>query len=275
MIRLIVNADDCGMSLAIDEGIFRAAADGIVRSTSLVANGRTFMPAARRLRAAGIGVGVHLALCGGFMPVSRPEDVPTLLERRRLRRSWTAFVRDSFAGRVCLDEVERELDAQVLRATAAGLPIDHLDGHQHLHVLPGVLQRVVAVGERHGIRAMRLPAEAMGESASLSREVKRSLISALSMGARHQLPGWMRTPGSFHGVAGGGMLDRAALLQLLSGLGEGTHEIGCHPGARDDRVPEDPSWRYAWVRELAALTDPDVRAMVQQRGIELIRFSDL
>ena len=73
-IRLVVNADDFGMSPAISRGILRAHHEGIVTSTSLLGN-TPDLPQARAMlaEAPALGVGVHLALCGG-RPVAPPDS---------------------------------------------------------------------------------------------------------------------------------------------------------------------------------------------------------
>jgi len=273
-IRLIVNADDLGLSAAIDEGIFQAAAQGLGTSVSVLPGGPDFARAAARLarlpRAP--GAGVHLALSGGLRPVSPPDQVRTLLVDGRMRSDWKTFVRDFWAGRIRSEEIARELSAQAERAFAAGLTLDHVDGHQHLHVLPGVLPHVLRLCERFCVGAMRVPAETF---AGAGRELERGLLATLSRGARRRLPAWMKTPDEFHGLVVGGALDLPALLGILERLGPGTHELACHPGARDESVPEDPAWRYRWTAELGALTSPEARERVERRGISLIRFSEL
>jgi predicted glycoside hydrolase/deacetylase ChbG (UPF0249 family) len=272
--RLIVNADDLGLSAGIDDGILRAAKKGIVRSVSLLAGGPTFDRAVRELEGTDLGVGVHLALSGGLRPVSPPREVGSLLEQGRFSRSWSTFLRRLMSRQVCLDEVERELEAQVRRVENAGVAIDHVDGHQHLHVFPLVLERVLRVCERHAIWAMRLPVERPAMEVS-ARELKRGVLSSLARGARRVMPGWMRTPDGFFGLRDGGRLDSGALRILIGELGDGIFELGCHPGARQESVSVDPSWRSAWTTELAALTDRGIQEALEAREVSLVRFSDL
>ncbi len=273
-VRLVINADDLGLAPFIDEGILEAARLGVVRSASLLASGPSSEAAAGAAKAQGLGLGVHLALSGGLPPTAPADRVPSLLEGGRLVPSWTRFVQRFLAGQVRLEEVELELSAQVERVLGFGVTIDHVDGHQHLHVFPGVLDRVLRVCERHRIWAMRLPAEPAGH-ADAAGELKRAAVSVFARGARARLPGWMRVPDTFSGVAQSGRLDEASVLAWLARLSPGTHELGCHPGKGSGVVPADPGWRAAWSQELAALTSPRLRAEVDRRGFGLIRFSAL
>lgn len=273
-VRLIFNADDLGLAPFIDEGILEAGRSGLVRSASLLAAGPTAESAAAAASAQGLGLGVHLALSGGLPPTAPADRVPSLLEGGRLVSSWTRFVQRFLAGQVRLDEVELELSAQVERVQDFGVTVDHVDGHQHLHVFPGVLDRVLRVCERHRIWAMRVPAEPAGH-ADPAGELKRAAVSVFARGARSRLPGWMRVPDTFTGVAQSGRLDEASMLRWLARLPFGTHELGCHPGKGSGVVPADPGWRAAWSEELAALTSPRLRAEVERRGFGVVRFSEL
>ena len=78
MKRLIVNADDFGWTEGVNRGILEAHRNGIVTSTTVLANGAAFdaaMGLARReLR---LGVGVHLNLSDGA-PILPRWEVPSL-----------------------------------------------------------------------------------------------------------------------------------------------------------------------------------------------------
>ena len=159
-IRLVVNADDFGMSAAISRGILRAHRDGIVTSTSLLGNAPD-LPGARAMlsEAPNLGVGVHLALCGGS-PVAPADNVRSLLAPDGA--FWPRgqdFITAWMKGRVLPSEVERELEAQVARVRDAGISIDHLDTHHHLGFLPVVGGAMEAVARRHGIAGLRSAVE--------------------------------------------------------------------------------------------------------------------
>ena len=97
MKQLIVNADDFGLTLGVSKGIVDAHKEGIVSSTTLMANGAAFGTAVSiSRRTPGLGIGVHLNLTTG-KPVSPARSIPTLVDRdgrlhlnpgRLLRRSW-------------------------------------------------------------------------------------------------------------------------------------------------------------------------------------------
>jgi predicted glycoside hydrolase/deacetylase ChbG (UPF0249 family) len=272
--RLIVNADDLGLHPALDAGILRAHREGIVTSATLLATGPTAGEAVRRAKAQGLAVGVHLALSTRLAPAAPAHEVPSVAPGGRLRGNWAHFARAWLTGRVRREEVDRELSAQVRRARELGAEVDHLDGHQHLHVLPGVRPLVEALARREGL-PVRWP-DALPRVSWLRTPgpaLKTALLTVLARTAPQASGGVRRV--SAGGVFEAGRLTEAALLELVDALPEGDFELGCHPGEGVPHVPEDPAWTYGWQSELAALTSPRVRERLRERGVALINYGQL
>src|SRR5207244_1596197 len=137
--RLVVNADDFGLSDGVNRAISEAHAAGTVSSASLLVNAPGFADAVRRARAApALGVGLHFNLTMGA-PVSPATAVPSLSDRRTGRFwSLSRLIARALSGRVDGAEVALECAAQIARAKSSGVRLTHLDGHQHTHVLPGI-----------------------------------------------------------------------------------------------------------------------------------------
>jgi len=269
-IRLVVNADDFGMSPSISRGIVRAHRDGIVTSTSLLGNCGD-LDAARALLAEAptLGVGVHLALVGGS-PVTDPARVPSLVGPNGAFLSRGAeFIAAWTKRHIVADDVEREFDAQVARVRDAGIAIDHLDTHHHLGFLPVVGRSVEAVAKRHGISAIRSEIETPTLSwvTDPRRGLKAGVLTGLNWLTRRQL-GARRHSAQSWGYVESGRLDEIRVLEIIGRLGPGTHELICHPG--EEKTPI-----YDYPGELAALTSPKVRRALGQRNITLSRWGDL
>ncbi len=272
--RLIVNADDLGLHPALDAGILRAHREGIVTSATVLVMGPSAAEAVARAREQGLALGVHLALSTALAPAAPPAEVPTVAPGGRLRASWAEFARGWLTGRVRRSEVERELGAQLTRARALGAEVDHLDAHQHLHLLPGIRPLVEALARREGLAVRwpdRLPRPAWLRAPGPA--VKTLLLSLLARTAPRPGSGVRRV--SAGGVFEAGRLDEATLLALLDTLPEGDFEVGCHPGEGRPHVPEDPAWTYGWQAELEALTSPRVKARLRERGITLATYASL
>jgi predicted glycoside hydrolase/deacetylase ChbG (UPF0249 family) len=272
--RLIVNADDLGLHPSLDAGILRAHREGIVTSATLLVMGTSAPEAVSRAKAQGLALGVHLALSTQLACAAPAAEVPSVAPGGRLRASWADFARAWLTGRVRRVEVERELEAQLARARELGAEVDHLDAHQHLHLLPGIRPLVEALAQSEGLPVRwpdRLPSPSWRRAPGPA--LKTLILTVLARTAPRPLPGVRRV--SAGGVFEAGRLDEPTLLALLDSLPEGDFEVGCHPGEGTPHVPEDPAWTYGWQAELEALTSPRVKARLQERGIHLATYGSL
>ncbi|HEX6998271.1 MAG TPA: ChbG/HpnK family deacetylase [Gammaproteobacteria bacterium] len=275
-LRLIVHADDFGLSEAVDDGIVEAHDRGIVTSTSVMANGPAFAHAVALARARpALDVGLHLTLTE-LEPLTR--DSPALAgAANRLPPHAVQFAARYLRGRIPLADVRRELEAQIRTALDAGLAVSHLDGHQHVHVLPGVARVVVELARAYGIRAVRCPAERVRLFMLRGGARVRRIAEQLAVGAAAVLSPLqeLKRVDAFVGFFHGGRLTEENLTALLAALPNGgTVELMCHPG-RDDPGSAFNAWGYRWSAETAALTSPSVRGLLERRGIELISYRDV
>ncbi|MBN8472527.1 ChbG/HpnK family deacetylase [Corallococcus exiguus] len=272
--RLIVNADDLGLHPSLDAGILKAHREGIVTSATLLAMGPCAAEAVGLAKAQGLAVGVHLALSTRLSCAAPAEAVRTVAPGGRLRGNWAEFAKAWVTGRVRREELERELSAQLFRARELGAKVDHLDGHQHLHLLPGVRSVVEGIAAREGL-PLRWP-DALPRASWLRAPgpaLKTTVLAVLARTAPRARMGVRRV--SAGGVFEAGRLDESALLAVLDSLPAGDFELGCHPGEGAPHVPEDPAWTYGWEAELAALTSPRVKAKLVERGITLANYGAL
>lgn len=269
MIRLIVNADDLGSGALRDRGIFAAFTRGIVSSASLLANGPTFATATAKAIACGLPVGVHLNLSEG-RPLSGP--IPGLTGadgsfpgKRALREILPSATFDG-------DAVHRELLAQIGRLRDAGLEPDHLDTHQHCLLFPALTAILADVAAVTGIRALRLPcpAEAAADDPESDLGGELSLYRRLAPAARETLQrAGLWTPDGLWGMPLLNRLDEGRLATTLAALPPGDWELMTHPGYRD---PADPFGGTERETELAALSAPVIRRLVDERSIVLTSF---
>ena len=268
---LIVNGDDFGLTPGVCEGILRAGEAGVLTSTTVLAVAPAFSGSAAALRDSGLGAGCHLALVGEDPLLLSAAEVPTLVDRHgRPPASWRKFLARAVRGAVDPADVRRELGAQVDACRSAGLDLDHLDTHQHLHLWPSVAEVVVDLAVTTGIRALRMPS-ARGRS---PRAVGvRSLATRLA--ARAQATG-VRTTDAYAGLDGAGHLGTPGLLAAIEQVaadGVLSAEIGVHPGVAVDPDRVRYRWGYDWAGELDALCAPEVRSAAAR--FRLGTFADL
>ena len=287
MKRLVVNADDFGLTESTNRGILEAHRRGIVTSTTLLANGAAFDSAVALARESPeLGVGVHLNLTDG-RPVSDATTVPTLVDSRgQFFAGPVELARRMLAGKLSAAEVERELGAQIEKVQRAGIAVTHLDGHKHVHALPGIFPIVVRLTRRYGVGRIRPAVErALGLAGLLRRHagaapmivkqyVQARALTLLVMDWRDRLQqNGIASPMYLYGITQTGFLDAAELETILWNLPEGTSELICHPGYADGALRETGTRLVAQrERELEALTRSETRKLIAALGIQLIDY---
>lgn len=287
MKKLILNADDFGMTRGVNEGIVRAHREGILTSTTLMANGEAFDDAVERARAnPELGVGCHLVLVGGKCVAPR-ESVSSLVDADgTLPDSLALFVARISSGMIRREEIERELRAQIAKIRAAGIEPTHLDTHKHTHAHPRVMEVLGQVAKECGIMRVRKPIEDLHDSWETSKAGGQGIsLQILAAGAVRAIAPQFTTiskkygllsPDYFLGLATTGRLGPALLRGIIGTVGEGTTEIMLHPGICDADLARSGS-RLQKHREdeMRGLLDPGVRSAITERGIRLISYREL
>lgn len=275
MRSLIVTADDVGLHAGMTAGALKAHDEGIVTAVSVSANGSAFEEAIDLLKdRPRLDVGIHLTLVGE-RPISRPERVRTLMDGKNgtLLPDFRMFTRRYLLAGIAPGEVEEELRRQVERLAGTGLPIVHINSHQHLHVLPKIFETVLRIAEEHRIPYVRIPNEPAVRRPS-PRALQISILNGIGKTARRRLEddeGAISTTDQTVGVLDAGNLNPMKLLQILGDV-EGLAELVCHPGLDDKALAAAYDWGYGWERETAALCDPKVRETLEGKEIELTSF---
>jgi predicted glycoside hydrolase/deacetylase ChbG (UPF0249 family) len=242
---LIVTADDVGLDRGMTEGAIRAHREGIVTACSVVASGAAFDDAVARLRdVPSLEVGVHLALV---------EE--RSLTGLRMPRKYTTFAPLYLARLLSIDAIERELSAQIERVLASGLRVTHLNGHQHLHLLPRIFRVVARLAREHSIPYVRI----VDDRGGTTRSASMSVLSALGRRARDTA---FTNDGTIGAAIAGHLEDVTPLLDHVDGV----TELVTHPGVG---VLGYARWGYEWDRETRALCAPGLREEIARRGIEL------
>jgi chitin disaccharide deacetylase len=279
-IRLVVNADDFGISAPINEGIVLAHRAGIVTAASLMAVGRAFEQAVQSCRAVpALDVGVHLTLVAERPLLACRSSLAG--DDGRFPESAGAFLRLWLKGSIRRIDVQAEWSAQIERVLDHGIRVTHLDSHQHVHILPGLADLGLNLAARYNIPFVRVPVEDLRGSRWPSLHGMNRMFGAAALRASWALARLTGAKAStyrplrFLGFQDGGRLDDLRLRRLLCSLRPGrAYELMCHPGL----TPDDPDvkrWHYGHAKELQTLTNPSIRSEIAARGIQLCNFKDL
>jgi predicted glycoside hydrolase/deacetylase ChbG (UPF0249 family) len=248
--RLIINADDFGLTSGVNRAISELHQANSLTSATLMATGPAFEDAVAIARShPRLGVGCHIVLTDGS-PVSRPDTIPTLIgaDGKNFRPSLLDFVVALLRGNIRSEEIEREALAQIQKLQRAGIQVTHIDTHKHTHLFPAVSRPLLAILERTGISSIRNPFEpAFAQHlahAGIKRRLQLTLLNRLrpAFVQLNQLraANILTTDGTV-GVSATGNLASNTLSEILSALPpSGTFELVCHPGYNDadlDRIP--------------------------------------
>ena len=275
MKRLVVTADDFGLSLEVNEAVEQAHREGILTAASLMVSGPAAADAlARARRLPSLRVGLHLVMVEAW-PTLPPADLPDLVGADGLIRSDM--------GRLGLDlalkasarrQLAAEIEAQFEAYRATGLALDHVNAHKHFHVHPLIAGLVLAAGLRHGMRAIRVPRETRAvlraaEPGANPRAALDSAPWAALLAVRARQAGLL-IPDRTLGLAWSGAMTPARVAGLLAHLPDGLTELYTHPATAGGFPGEAPGYAYAAERD--ALIAPATLAAAA--GLPRGGFSD-
>jgi predicted glycoside hydrolase/deacetylase ChbG (UPF0249 family) len=239
--RLIVNADDFGLTAGVNRAILELHQAGVLTSTTLMARaGATSEAIELALAHPSLGVGCHIVLVDG-KPVLPPQSVSSLIDTGtgRLHTKLGPFLQRLFTGRIRDSEIEAEASAQIALLQSRGLRLTHIDTHKHTHMFPAVLRPVLRAAKKAGIHCVRNPFEPewaihATPRASWLRSLEVVALRRLSPYFRRLIAdeGFFTTDGTI-AVAGTGVLDVEMVRSLVKRLPPGTWELVTHPGYND------------------------------------------
>jgi predicted glycoside hydrolase/deacetylase ChbG (UPF0249 family) len=265
--RLSINADDFGFTSDVNRGIVEAHVNGILTSTTIMANGRAFDDAVRLARQnPSLDIGVHLVLAGGES-VARPG--------RLLPATVTQLITAVALHRI---DVFEELSAQMDKVLSTGLRVTHVDTHKHTHLLPPVMDAVCRIAESHSIRWIRRPFDFPITPGPSAIPLSKRLVSRAMSPARRMFHAKMARHGCsstdhFAGFQLTGRLSHDDVVHLIGRLPEGWTEFMVHPGYCTDELRAAPTrLKESREAELGALTDPRAREALAANGVALVPY---
>jgi predicted glycoside hydrolase/deacetylase ChbG (UPF0249 family) len=275
--RLIINADDLGITSQRSHGIFTAHEHGFVTSASLIPNFSESQKAARHAREKELPTGLHINLTEGD-PISADSDIASLLTTDGYFLGRETLHRMLSEGEIDKFHIERELRSQFEWFMEHYGQPTHVDGHHHIHVHPFVAPILVTLFDRYGISFVRIPSEPVPPFGFMIEEVQLKKIVAINNQADaartlFEAHG-VKTTDHFRGMALCGNASNRNLRHILSRLPEGVTELMVHPGSQNpigDAFETDPQR----VTEFNMVMNPELVTEFAERKIELCSYADL
>ncbi len=268
---LVINADDFGFTPPINRGVIDAFERGVVTAVSMMVRQPGWRDAVHYASSVGpaLDVGLHINVSVGA-PITRARSL--IDDGTGGFLPVRALVTRSLARRVRADDVYVECVAQAEQIAQAGLTVTHLDGHRHLHLLPGVWEGVVMAAEALGNIPIRVPRERTRTREGVARHVKRLTLNGLAASAVRRLAPPVEPLDFAGGTLHGDHRYLARVRSIVAALPAGISELMTHPGYASGSLPGGDVYDTPRELELRALTSTELRECLVAEGVVLTNF---
>lgn len=276
--RIIINADDFGLTDGVNQAILDLARKGHITSTSVMINHLMHqqLEVPQDLRQI-VGLGIHLNLTSGI-PVLPIEDVSTLVDADGNFRSANFFFENTTTYNML--QIEKEWRAQIISFVIKFGRPDHLNSHDHVHLIPRLFKLFVAIAGELQI-PIRLPipldlipeVEEMGDFLGLGSRITRHMLDDDVKMVQYT---GVRFPDYFAENFLQVISNKPTLQQkVIDNLPLGTTELMCHPAYVDANLRKASRYIDERDRERIALERRGFFKLLSQSEIELVRFNQI
>ncbi len=283
--NIIITADDLGIDEQINMGIAEAYSNGLLTSSALLVNTPKTdegIKLAKKLN--GLEVGLHLSIVEGISLTGKEssvtDDIKYFDNQLCMVRHWKDFLKKYFTGKIKLYDLEEELDLQFKKFKIHFEEIPFVNGTQHLHILPGVIDVVLKLAVKYKVKAIRLPSIEKPSVLYLNKRfpvmIPFQILGSLAKQKAKQKK--IKFPGAVLGMPYSGQIDNNKFLKMLNNLPSENNEIVMHPGYNSLQLRNNLPWAYSefnWELEKNTLTDPVNRDFIKTNNIKRINFSSL
>lgn len=285
--RLIINADDFGLTRGINAAIAECAALGTMRSATIMANAPAFDDAVRTAKSShNLGVGIHFVLTG-LKPLA--EDVSEIAPEGVLPSSPLELLAITLTHRQARRRIQKELLAQAEKVFDSGITPTHFDSHKHVHIIPAVHNIMIDIARRFSVKWIRNPFEKMSavrflgdmhagkRTAFLKQYIAGLVTNPAYRGFRSRVAqAGLATPDYFHGVAATGLWTADMLRRICRTLKPGVNELMTHPGHVDaDLERQKTRLLLSRDQERELLASAGVKELCEANGIVISHFGEV
>lgn len=152
--RVIINADDLGRSLEVNNAIFETLSAKLITSSTVFANGPAFNEAVKIIsQFPECSFGVHLNITE-FRPLSLDDGLGDFLDKDN--RFVQSRIRKVKMTPSLSYAIYKEFCAQVERLLSSGIQISHIDSHHHIHTMPNIFPILKRIQKKYGIKRVRI-----------------------------------------------------------------------------------------------------------------------
>lgn len=244
MKKIIINADDFGMSSSVNHGIVEAMTKGIVSSTTIMMNMPKAKEALNLAKEYGItNIGIHLNLTKAY-PLLPKEEIPLLV----LENGKVKDIRKETITPEIKEQIKKEFTAQIELLYSLGFVPTHLDSHHHIHMLDGIKEVVLELAEKYN-----LPTRSFKMNTLIDSKTTPNFLDCSFYASR---------------------VNKETLINILSKEFNGIIEIMTHPGFVDAELRDISIYNDYRQVELDILTSPEVIEFIKTNNIKIISFKE-
>ena len=257
--NVFIIADDLGLHKSVNEGIFFALKNGLINGASLMANSEAFDDAVIKLKELpSANIGIHMVLVEEKSLLDK-NNIPSLVDNNGLmHKNHRVFFIKYVLGLIKKKEIEKELEAQMEKIINAGINPKFINSHQHLHLLPGIIDITIKLAKKYNIPYIRIVNESLVIGGRLTRKIQLLFLRILSsLAAKKIKKNNLICNDAFVGFLNAGNLKNADIAHSFNLIDKNPHwhlELGCHPGFEDgEGIAKYAHWKYNWEKELDLL----------------------
>lgn len=283
--KIIITADDLGIDNQINKGIAESYTNGILTSSALLVNAPNTEEGVKIAKMYNnLEVGLHLSIVEGIALTNKRSSITDELSyfdnKICLTKNWKDFLIKYFLGKLKLVELEAELDLQFKKFLDYFDEIPFVNGTQHLHILPGIIDIVLKLAEKYKVKAIRLPSLEKPSILYLNKRfpvlIPFQVLGTIAKRKAKQKK--IKFPDAVLGMQYSGNIDERTFIKMLKNLPFQTNEIVMHPGYSSNTLKNNLPWAYSnfnWQLEKKTLISEFTKTYLEKNNIIRINFKTL